>query len=213
MESKEKTITKGGFKYIYKHTVVTRTMHILHLVSMIMLTLTGLYIYSPSWIWIFQSMEIARYIHFIFMYLIGWVLIYKFYYTIATGEIKELIFTWRDFRDIPLLAKHYLYDIFVGIPAPKHWGKYNPGQKMVYTLWPILLIAQGITGIAMYFTSRFTQFNDFFGGLANIRAWHFFIMWIFIVTTILHFYLGSTGPKVTDYYKSIATGYEKQAKH
>jgi Ni/Fe-hydrogenase 1 B-type cytochrome subunit len=157
-------------------------------------------------------MDTARYIHFIFMYMIGWVFVYKLYYTIATGEIKELIFKWSDLKDIPALFKYYLYDIFVGNPKPEHWGKYNPGQKMVYTLWPILLVAQGITGLAMYFTARFVHFNNFFGGLANIRAWHFIIMWVFIVTTVLHFYLGSTGPKIIDYYKSVVTGYEKQAK-
>ena len=197
-------------KFVYKHTAVTRIMHGLHLVSIVMLTLTGFYIYAPGFFRIFPSMDVARYLHFIFMYVVGWTLIYKFYYTIVTGEIKELFFTWRDLKDFPILIKHYVFDIFVGIPSPARWGKYNPGQKMIYTLWPVLLIAQGITGITMYFTIKFTQFNDFFGGLANIRAWHLVIAWLFVLTTIAHFYLGSTGPKVVDFYKSVVTGYEKQ---
>ncbi len=211
--NEEIIIKKGRHTFLYKHTVITRIMHIIHLVSMVMLMLTGFQVYAPGFFRLFPTLEIARYIHFIFMYLIGWTFVFKFYYTIVTGEIKELLFTWRDFRDIPILAKHYLYDIFVGIPSPKHWGKYNPGQKMVYTLWPALLLAQGITGIAMYFIPRFTQFNDFFGGLANIKAWHFVICWLFVLTTLLHFYLGSTGPKIIDFYKSVITGYEKRGKH
>jgi len=212
--SKNKIILKKGRnKFLYKHTVLTRIIHFVHLVSMVMLILTGFQIYAPGWFRLFPTLEMARYIHFIFMYIIGWTFIYKIYYTVVTGEIKELLFNWRDFRDIPLLVKHYLYDIFVGIPSPKHWGKYNPGQKMVYTLWPIMLLAQGITGIAMYFIPKFSAFNNFFGGLANIRAWHFVISWLFVLTTLLHFYLGSTGPKIVDFYKSVVTGYEKQGKH
>ena len=90
--SEEIIIKKGRHKFLYKHTVVTRIMHGIHLVSMIMLILTGFQIYSPGWFRLFPTMEIARYIHFIFMYVIGWTFIYKIYYTVVTGEIKELLF-------------------------------------------------------------------------------------------------------------------------
>ncbi len=88
-------------KYIFKHTVITRIMHAAHLISMIMLILSGFFIYAPSVFKIFPSMDSARYVHFIFMYFIGWTLVYKFYYSIVTGEIKELIFTWKDAKGLP----------------------------------------------------------------------------------------------------------------
>jgi len=194
-------------KYIFKHTAVTRIMHAIHLISMVLLILSGFYIYAPNAFRIFPSMDSARYVHFIFMYFIGWTLVYKFYYSIVTGEIKELMFTWKDAKEFPKLVKHYIWGMFVGHKKPK-WGKYNPGQKLIYTAWPILLIIQGITGIGLYFVDTFAVFNSFLGGLANIRAWHFFISWIFTVTTVAHIYLGSTGPKFFDYYKSVVTGYE-----
>jgi Ni/Fe-hydrogenase 1 B-type cytochrome subunit len=174
---------------------------------MVLLILSGFYIYAPNAFRIFPSMDVARYIHFIFMYFIGWTLVYKFYYSIATGEIRELIFTWKDLKGLPGLIKHYTFGIFVGHKKPE-WGKYNPGQKLLYTAWPILLIIQGITGIGLYFVDTFAVFNSFLGGLGNIRAWHFIISWIFTVTTVAHIYLGSTGPKFFDYYKSVVTGYE-----
>jgi len=59
-------------KYIFKHTVITRIMHAVHLISMIMLILSGFFIYAPSVFKIFPSMDAARYVHFIFMYFIGW---------------------------------------------------------------------------------------------------------------------------------------------
>ncbi|MCL4385672.1 MAG: cytochrome b/b6 domain-containing protein [Actinobacteria bacterium] len=198
----------GDATYIFKHTIVTRIMHGLHLISMIMLILTGFYIYAPATFRIFPDMDVARYIHFIFMYIIGWAMIYKTYYTIVTGEIKELIFRWRDLLELPALIKYYLYGIFVGAPK-KDYGKYNPGQRLIYSMWPVLLLAQGITGIAMYFTQRWSAFNNIFGGLQNIKFIHFIICWIFAITVVAHFYLGSTGPKVLDFYKSVITGWEK----
>ena len=92
-------------KYIFKHTVVTRVMHGIHLISMVLLILSGFYIYAPDSFRIFPSMDAARYVHFIFMYFIGWTLVYKFYYSIVTGEIKELIFTWKDAKELPKLIK------------------------------------------------------------------------------------------------------------
>lgn len=202
----EKTI--NGATFIFKHTIVTRIMHGLHLISMVMLILTGFYIYAPTVFRIFPSMDSARYVHFIFMYIIGWTMIYKIYYSIVSGEIKELIFRWRDLLELPNLFKYYLYGIFTGAPK-KDYGKYNPGQRMIYSLWPVLLLIQGITGIAMYFTTRWAQFNNIFGGLQNIKFIHFILCWIFTITVIAHIYLGSTGPKIMDFYKSVITGWEK----
>ena len=109
---------------------------------MIMLILTGFYIYSPTVFSIFPSMDSARYVHFIFMYVIGWTMVYKIYYSIVTGEIKELIFRWRDLLEMPALIKYYLYGIFVGAHK-KDYGKYNPGQRMIYSMWPLLLACPG----------------------------------------------------------------------
>jgi Ni/Fe-hydrogenase 1 B-type cytochrome subunit len=201
----------GDATYIFKHTIVTRIMHGLHLISMIMLILTGFYIYAPATFKIFPNMDVARYVHFIFMYLIGWTMIYKTYYIIATGEIEDLIFRWRDLLELPSLIKHYTYDIFVGIPEKDtgKYRKYNCGQRLVYSMWPILLLIQGITGIAMYFTERWAKFSNLFGGIQNLKFIHFVICWLFVLTVVAHFYLGSTGPKVLDFYKSVITGWEK----
>jgi len=198
----------GDAFFIFKHTIITRIMHALHMISMILLILTGFQIYSPARFVIFPTLEMARYIHFIFMYLIIAVMVYKIYYTIVTGEIKELIFRWRDLMEMPALIKHYIYGIFTGAKK-KDWGKYNPGQRLVYSMWPFMLLAQAITGIAMYFTQSWSSFNNLFGGLQNIRFIHFILCWLFVITTAAHFYLGSTGPKVLDFYKSVVTGWEK----
>lgn len=193
---------------VYKHTVITRIMHWAHATSMVILALTGLQIYAPNSFHLFSDMDWARYLHFIFMYLVVWTFIYKIYYVLITGEIKELLFTFKDLLELPALVSHYLYGIFAG-KKKKDWGKFNPGQKLIYTLWPILLLLQAITGFALYWPGLFSGFNDLLGGLGYVRLWHFCISWIFIISMAAHIYLGSTGATFWDYYKSMFTGWEK----
>jgi len=193
---------------VFKHTLVTRIMHWTHVLSMVILALTGLQIYAPDSFRLFPSMDWTRYLHFIFMYLVVWTMVYKIYYVLVTGEIRELLFTFKDVIELPALATHYLYGIFVG-RKKKDWGKFNPGQKFIYTVWPLLLVLQAITGFALYWPGLFAPFNAVLGGLGYVKLWHFIISWMFILTMAAHIYLGSTGATLWDYYKSMFTGWEK----
>ena len=195
---------------VFKHTVITRIMHWAHATSMVILALTGIQIYAPDSFRVFPTLDWARYLHFIFMYLVVWTMVYKIYYVLVTGEIKELLFTFT-FKDIKELldeTSHYFYGIFIG-RKPKKWDKFNPGQRFIYTLWPIFMILQAITGFALYWPELFSGFNTLMGGLGYVRLWHFCISWIFILTMAGHIYLGSTGATFWYYYKSIFTGYEE----
>jgi Ni/Fe-hydrogenase 1 B-type cytochrome subunit len=183
-------------------------MHWSHAISMVILALTGLQIYAPESFRLFADMDWARYLHFIFMYLVTWTFIYKVYYVLATGEIKELLFTFKDFLQLPALAAYYLYGIFAA-KKKRDWGKYNPGQKLTYTGWLILLPLQALTGFALYWPGFFAGFNEMFGGMGYVKLWHFCISWIFILTTAVHIYLGTTGATIWDYYKSMLSGWEK----
>ena len=193
---------------VFKHTLIIRIMHWVHAISMVILALTGLQIYAPGTFRLFPSMDWTRYIHFIFMYLVVWTMVYKIYYVLVTGEIKELLFTFKDLLELPALSFHYLYGVFVG-RKKKDWGKFNPGQKLIYTLWPILMLLQALTGFALYWPGFFSDFYNLLGGLGQVRLWHFCISWLFIISMSAHIYLGSTGATVWDYYKSMFTGWEK----
>jgi len=175
---------------------------------MVLLALTGLQIYSPDSFRLFASTYWARYIHFICMYVVVWTMVYKIYYVLVTGEIKELFFTLKDLREFPTLVRYYLFGIFTGMKK-KDWGKFNPGQKLIYTAWPLLMLLQALTGFALYWPDFFSGFNHLVGGMGYVRLWHFATSWVFILTIAVHLYLGSTGATVFDYYKSILTGWEK----
>lgn len=194
-----------------KHTLITRIVHVISIISMIILILTGFYIYAPLSFNIFPNMDIARFLHFIFMYVFLAAGVFKFYYSIAIDDFKNIFFTWQDLKDLPGVIRYYVFGIFRKKVKKKH-GKYNAGQKLLYTAWPILLIFQGGTGFAMYFPETFSGLIYFFGGLNHFRAWHAIGAWIFTITTAVHIYLGTTGPTITYFYKQMITGYEKEYK-
>jgi len=175
---------------------------------MVFLALTGFQIFAPDTFRLFANMDWARYVHFICMYVVTWTFVYKLYYVLVTGEIKEMVFTFKDLFELPALAGYYLYGILAG-KKKKDWGKYNPGQKLTYFGWLILFPLQALTGFALYWPGFFAGFIDILGGLGYVRLWHLSITWIFVLTTAIHIYLGSTGATLWDYYKSIFTGWEK----
>ncbi len=194
-------------KVEYKHTPITRILHAVHLVAMVVLILTGFYIYAPLSFNIFPNMDIARFLHFVFMYVLIATVIYKLYYSIAIGDFKNLLFTYQDLKDLPGVIKYYVFGIFTK-KVKKKWGKYNAGQKLLYTVWPLLLVLQTYTGFVMYFPEAFPETIHLFGGLNHFRAWHVIGAWVFTITTGAHIYLGTTGPTLTDFYKQMVTGYE-----
>lgn len=199
-------------KIYYKHTLITRILHATHLIATIILILTGFYIYAPLSFDIFPNMDIARFLHFIFMYVIVATMIFKLYYCITIGDFFNLLFIYQDLKDLPGVIKYYVFGMFKK-KVRKKAGKYNAGQKLLYSAWTILLVFQAITGFAMYFPETFSSFIYFFGGLNHFKAWHAIGAWIFTITTAIHIYLGTTGPTILDFYKQMITGYEKEYKY
>jgi len=194
-----------------KHTLLTRILHLIHLIAMATLILTGFYIYAPLSFNIFPNMDIARFLHFVFMYVIIATMIFKLYYSIAIDDFKNLLFTYQDLKDLPGVIKYYVLGIFKQ-KVRKKTGKYNAGQKLLYTAWPLLLGFQAVTGFAMYFPDAFPGFIYYFGGLNHFKAWHAIGAWIFTISTVAHVYLGTTGPTILDFYKQMITGFEKEYK-
>ncbi len=184
---------------------MARVVHAFHLVAMIMVILSGFQILYPSAFTVFGSMGTARKIHFFGMYLIVFPALFRFIYHVwVSGDIKEFIIGPRDIGYIPAFLKYYL---FIGKDKP--WGHgYNPGQKMTYSLWPLMLIFQAVSGFAIYWPDVLPGVVSFFGGILMLKFWHTIIAWLFVVTVAIHLYLGSTGVNLWDSYLSMVTGYE-----
>ncbi|GAB4269317.1 Ni/Fe-hydrogenase, b-type cytochrome subunit [Thermincola ferriacetica] len=184
---------------ILVHTRTARFLHWFNMLCITVLILTGFYIHSPLRFNIFPNMDVARKLHFIFMYLVIYGVIIRLYYSFYSGDYKEIMFTPGDIKGFPALAKYYL---FLSKESP-NFGKYNPGQKLVYSSWVILSGVQALTGFILYF-SGLAWLGNLLGGIVTMRQVHYLVTWIFVSTVGIHVYLSFVGGKHV--LKSIITG-------
>lgn len=181
-----------------EHPMPARAMHGAHLLSMVVLIASGIYINSP---YFRGGMQTARTLHFIFMFVLIGVAILRIYWAFAgagsaaAGQ-RELI---RDFRffgpqreNRGTLGGTVKYYLFLRPEAPTV-HKYNGLQKATYVFWLVLIVLQAITGFAMWTPtmSFFEPFTYALGGPIYIRSYHYLIMWLFIYTSAIHIYLSA----------------------
>lgn len=168
------------------HPVPHRIYHWINLISMAVLTITGVYIHRP-----FASglMNEARWLHFIFMYIILVNLMARIYYAFfgKNPDYHEFGYSKKDIPNFVHTVKYYL---FLGPHVDT--GKYNPLQKTSYIAVIPLLLLQGFTGFAIYYPSHFAGSIEAMGGLAAVRALHYMLMWVFIAFTLFHAYLAAS---------------------
>jgi Ni/Fe-hydrogenase 1 B-type cytochrome subunit len=168
---------------------------------MLILGFTGFYIHNPFFNW---NMQQARTLHFIFMYVVLWNLVARVYWAFF-GKGTDLTKTHdafgRDSKNFMVqemnkgkfleTVKYYLF-LRKTHPAT---AKFNTLQKGTYNFWALLLLVQGYTGFAIYGPFMNLGFFEFgtglVGGLMNMRMIHYFIMWVFIITSMIHIYLAT----------------------
>lgn len=171
-------------------------MHWIHLISILVLTYTGFYIHRPFGP---GSMDLMRSLHFVFMFLLIFTAIVRVYWAFmgrgsaAQGSRTKI----RDYKHFGPqrenkgkaweTAKYYL---FLRKTHPVG-AKYNTLQKGTYILWLVLIVLQAITGFAIWSDTQafFLPLTYLVGGLLAMRMIHYLIMWLFIITTLVHIYL------------------------
>ncbi|MFZ5641188.1 MAG: Ni/Fe-hydrogenase, b-type cytochrome subunit [Bacillota bacterium] len=192
---------------ILYHTATARILHWINTLSVVMLTLTGFYIHWPLKFSLFSGMDSARKLHFIFMYVVVYGIVIRVYYAWVSGDYRDIMFRPADIRGLPALARYYFF-MTKSLPD---FGKYNPGQKLTYTGWTLLIIVQAVTGFILYWPTRLAWLAEPLGGMMMMRQVHYLVTWIFVATVGLHVYLGFLGgPAVL---KSIITGYMSAGAH
>lgn len=189
------------------HPLPARIFHWINVIVITLLTLSGFYIHNPDILTIFGPMDRGRFIHFIMMYVFICGAIYRAGYALIIGDWRELMFVPRDIKGFIPMAKYYL---FFADSYELH-GKYNAGQKMTYSLWPILSIVQMITGFVLYLPGRLSYVAYLLGGEINVRMIHYGVTWVFVITVAMHVYLAACSgwPML----KSIITGYLPEDYH
>ncbi|NPV26603.1 MAG: Ni/Fe-hydrogenase, b-type cytochrome subunit [Firmicutes bacterium] len=168
-----------------RHPFAIRFFHWWNMVAITILILTGFYIHSPLKFRLFSNMDTARYLHFIMMYFLIFGVIGRLYYMFATGDYRNILFQPSDIKKFPSMIKYYL---FLTNRHP-YYGKYNPGQKMMYTGVFVLAIVQIITGFILYWPTKMSYWAYLLGGPIIVRMIHYCVTWVFVLSVLVHVYL------------------------
>ena len=171
---------------IVRHSAINRFCHWVNAIAIFILIFSGFYINSPESFSIFKNMDNARGFHFAFAYLLIFGFVLRLVFGYINKEGKDLIF--RPIRDtlwMPSLAKYYL---FLSDTHPDY-GKYNPGQRGMYTGLILFVFLQILTGFILLFPNSFVGLAGFFGGYIVVRLIHLYLTWIFVLCILVHVYL------------------------
>jgi Ni/Fe-hydrogenase 1 B-type cytochrome subunit len=152
--------------------------------AVMMLVFTGLYMDTP-WNRLHLSMEVVRKTHTLFSSIIIVNLVAHIYYYLYTNKITEILFLPRDWVNVPSFIRYVLF-ITEGHP---NFGRYNPGQKLIFSLWFLAVVIAAITGIILLFSGNTQWLQWRLGGLNQIRIFHYGVAIYFAASIPLHLYL------------------------
>lgn len=167
----------------------------------------------PGWITLpnYQDLADGRRWHLFF----AWVLVVAWLtYVVSAGlrgDLRELVVRPADF---PKMLPMQLYYLKLRRDPPPH-GKYNPLQKITYTVVLFVLVPLIIlTGLALSpgMDAIAQPLTAVFGGRQFARLWHFTFMAIFVAYFGVHmFFVVTTRPYQN--VKSMITGWYSLGKH
>lgn len=174
--------------------VTPKLLHATHMISMIILGFTGMYLRFPFFYGGRSGMRIT---HYVFMTIVIVVLIWRVWYAFRSKTNAD----WREFaigkKDMSTALGVLAYYGYVSDNKP-HVAKYNVMQKMSYNLFLYMMIAQAITGLLMWRVeipllgvSLYSLTAGLVGatGIFAIRMVHYILNWGFIIMTTVHMYL------------------------
>lgn len=167
------------------HPLPVRIFHWVMALTAGYLTVSGLYLHDP---WAGPVYGMIRKIHMFAGMLLLVNLAGQIYYYVFTGKYPEVLFT---VRDLPNLSSFFRYALFIAESHP-NYGRYNPGQKALFSAWGIAVLLAGIAALPYLWTEQASLFSRLFGGMGGTRLVFYVIAWFFVATIPLHLYLALT---------------------
>lgn len=171
-----------------RHSGWIRVFHWINMFAITMLCLTGFYIHAPLKFRLFSAMDNPRFFHFLLAYVLMVGVVGRAYYAIVTGDWKNIWFSpTKDTGNFPSMMKYYM---FLADSHPDY-GKYNPGQKMMYTGWFFMALVQVFTGLILLYPNADASIwlAGHLGGYVVIRLIHYIVTWLFVLSVLAHVYL------------------------
>jgi len=186
--------------YREAHPLVFVITHWINLICMIMLAFSGFYIHYPF----FDGfMGVARGMHFVAMFVIIINLTFRIIaaFSVKTAvdlgsrEVDTDIKNWlpqeKNKHQFFETVKYYLFLRKEGVIS----AKYGSLQKIAYLATIPLTYFMAYTGFCLYGPTADWAFfmggPELVGGPMNMRIIHYFMMWVFILFTMVHAYLAN----------------------
>jgi Ni/Fe-hydrogenase 1 B-type cytochrome subunit len=186
-----------------RHSRLVILTHWSFAAGVVILLLSGLYIGRQiGFRWIFANLKQAQVAHFYAAFGTSFVFLLRVGYAFRSGDWRNIAFSLADLYKLPAMLA---YTFFLR-PVTPSYRKYNPLQKLVYTGWFFLFLILALTGFINYFQSQ-TLWIQRFLPLELIPVIKSYGSIIFLVTIILHIYLGLF--EDYDLLRAIFTGYTR----
>ncbi len=177
-----------------------RIFHWVMVTAVVVLLLTGLYLDSPP-VWLVLPLHFVRKLHGSFAALLMTNLAGQIYYYIRSRKFSEVLLLPRDWANVRAFLRYYL---FITERHP-NFGRYNPGQKGLFIVWALTVLAMSLTGLALFFPDDSLWLQKMLGGLNNIRIIHYLGAMVFAGSIPLHLYLVFTEEPA--HLQAMFTGY------
>lgn len=166
------------------HPLPVRIFHWVMFAAVMMLVGTGLWLHDPP-AWLHLPASLVRKLHGVFAALLTVNLAGQIYYYAYTGKHTEILLLPGDRANVRSFLRYYL---FITDHHP-NYGRYNPGQKALFTAWGLAVIVAVVTGAALLWPDATTRLQRALGGLNAIRSLHYLVAAFFLATIPFHFYL------------------------
>jgi Ni/Fe-hydrogenase b-type cytochrome subunit len=175
---------------VYQHPWAVRFTHWATAVSLTVLTMSGLQIFSafPSFgpkipqknviDEVPEALALGGWLaggiqwHFTFMWIFAGAGVLYVVSQIVSGHYRTMLFVPRDIPGVWPMVRHY----FLFGAKPPATGQYNPLQKLAYTSTILFGAISLLTGLVMYKPVQLSALGSFFGGYHNARVIHFIAM-------------------------------------
>jgi len=141
----------------------------------------------------------------------AWLVLYAFivFWMLTTGEWKQYLPTYKKLYDVGL---YYTIGIFRGEPHPvpkSTRAKHNPLQRLTYLgIVTALVPFQIVTGFLYYYYNAWPGMG-WEWNLSTVAYLHTAGAFAFLVFTIVHLYMITTGATVFTHTKAMITGWEE----
>lgn len=190
------------WRRVYVWEAPVRIQHWIHVISMVVLAITGIYIGSPFFgLAVGQDVEFhitdwMRFTHFVGAWIFGLGFLVRLYWFFVGNDYAR----WSGWAPVTRdklqgFVEQMKYYLFLKHKRPRYTGV-NPVSGVTYLFLGVVIVLQGLTGIALYsepYASGFWRVA--FGWILTafgsqwVRWLHHGLMYVFATFLVIHLYM------------------------